>query len=580
MTNKVEQKVSVFDRSFFESENRISAIGTGFLGGKASGLLQMDSILQTEIHSQEYPGFSIQIPRMVVIRTDVFDAFLKQNDLHEVAYSDQPDDRIAMAFQNADLPFEILGDLRSLISGVKVPLAIRSSSRLEDAMYEPFAGIYGTKMTPNNQFDVDSRFRKLLEGIKFVYASTFFKAAKEYMKATKHQIQDEKMAVIIQEVVGQRFQNRYYPEISGVARSYNYYPVGHAKPEDGIINLALGLGKTIVDGGQSWAYSPSYPRTNPPFKSMSNMLKETQTEFWAVNMGSLPEYNPIKETEYLAQGTLSDAELDGSLKHVASTYDATADRIWPGLGGTGPRILTFAPILILETIPLTALVKKLLNVCEERVGAAVEMEFAVTISDDGQNPFRFGFLQVRPMVVSTEEVELDPGDMMGESVLLASERVLGNGVLNNLTDIVYIDPDAFKKEATHEIAQQIGSFNEKLRETNTPYLLIGFGRWGTTDPTAGIPVEWGQVAGAKVIVEASLEHIYAEMSQGSHFFHNVTGFGVFYFSVPYAGPHQINWALLDQKQVVDQTPFIKHIKLNHPLHIKVDGKTGKGVIKL
>jgi hypothetical protein len=579
MKNGDTHDIAVFNRSFFESENQISAIGTGHLGGKATGLALMDSILRTEIGPTDFPGLEVQIPRMVVIRTDVFDAFMRQNNLYDLAYSDQADDRIALAFQKADLPFEILGDLRGLISGVKVPLAIRSSSMLEDAMYEPFAGIYGTKMTPNNQLDVDSRFRKLVEGIKFVYASTYFKAAKDYMKATRHQIQDEKMAVIIQEVVGHRYGDRYYPEISGVARSYNFYPIGHAQPDEGIVNLALGLGKTIVDGGRSWAYSPAYPRTNPPFKSMSSMLKETQTEFWSVNMGSPPEYNPIKETEYLTTGTLSDAEKDGSLKHVASTYDTAADRIWPGVGSKGPRVLTFAPILVLETIPVTSVTRKLLKTCEDRIGAAVEIEFALTSTEDPQRPFQFGFLQVRPMVVSTEEVQIEPAEMKDEALLLASDRVLGNGVINTISDVVFIDPGAFRKDATRDMANQIGTLNARLQESGTPYLLIGFGRWGTTDPTAGIPVEWGQVAGAKVIVEASLEHIYAEMSQGSHFFHNVTGFGVFYFSIPYSGAHQINWDALEQQKIIEKTNYIRHVKLDHPLEIKVDGRTGKGFIK-
>lgn len=566
-----------FNRNFFESGNPISYIGSGSLGGKAQGLTFIDKILDN-IQAEEFPGFEISIPRMIVLRTDIFDSFMEQNKLSEIAFSDASDERIGLAFQKADLPFEILGDLRTLISNIKQPLAIRSSSMLEDAMYEPFAGIYGTKMTPNNQHDIDTRFRKLTEAIKFVYASTYFKAAKDYMKATKHKTEDEKMAVIIQEVVGESHNERFYPEVSGVARSYNFYPVGHATPEEGVVNLALGMGKTIVDGSISWTYSPSYPRINPPFKSTGDMLKQTQISFWAINMGKPPEYNPIQETEYLMEAFLPDAESDGTLKHLVSTYDVSSDRIWPGISGKGPRILTFSPILTLDTILLNDLTKKLLKNCEEAVGAPVEIEFAVTLANQGEHPYRFGFLQVRPMVVSSEEVNLAIEELTGENILAASEKVLGNGVIDSISDIVFTDPEAFQTRFSREIAAEIGSVNSKLLEEKKAYLLIGFGRWGTSDPTAGIPVNWGQVSGAKVIIEATMENVFVEMSQGSHFFHNVTGFKVHYFSIPFASIYGIDWDWLAEQNLIEEGKYIKHIRLASPLHIKVDGRSGRGVI--
>ncbi len=567
-----------FDRKFFESENRISYIGSGSLGGKASGLTFINNILDT-IPANDFPGIEAGIPRMIVIRTDVFDSFMSSNKLYQIAGSDASDERIALAFQKADLPFELLGDLRTLISNIKQPLAVRSSSMLEDAMYEPFAGVYATKMTPNNQLDADTRFRKLTEAIKFVYASTFFKAAKDYIRGTNHKAEEEKMAVIIQEVVGERHNERFYPELSGVARSYNYYPTGHASPGDGVVNLALGLGKTIVDGSISWAYSPSYPATNPPFRSMSDMLKYTQTRFWAINMGKPPEYDPVKETEYMVNASLTDAEVDGTLKNLVSTYDAGSDRIWPGMSDTGPRILTFSPILMEDSLGLNDFIKYLLKKCEAALKAPVEIEFAFNYSASGDFPHNFGFLQVRPMVVSDALVDLTEEELKAKDVLAASVNVLGNGVIDTVRDIVFTDPEAFQTRYSMKIADEISVINKKLLEENKDYLLIGFGRWGTTDPTAGIPVDWGMVSGARVIIEASMENVFVEMSQGSHFFHNVTGFRVQYFSIPFACIYTVDWDWLLEQRLVEEGKFIKHVRLSTPLLIKADGRTGRGVIK-
>lgn len=580
MTGLSENELLQFDPNFFECEKQISYIGTGSLGGKAHGLAFINNVLDSEINLEEFPGFEIRIPKMIIICLDIFDSFMKQNDLYQIALSDSPDDRIALAFQKANLPFEILGDLRTLIFNVHKPLAVRSSSMLEDAMYEPFAGIYGTKMIPNNQHDIDTRFRKLVEAIKYVYASTYFKAAKDYIKATKHKTEDEKMAVIIQEMVGSRFGDNFYPEISGVAHSYNFYTSGHAKPEEGVVNLALGLGKTIVDGGISWTYSPSFPQTNPPFGSPRDMLKQTQTNFWAVNMGKPPQYDPINETEYMFYKNILEAEADGTLKHIVSTYDSNSDRVWPGLSGEGPRILTFAPILIHNEIPLNSLIKTLLKVSENALEAPVEIEFALTFTNDknGETQCRFGFLQVRPMVVSTEEVKIEPEELTGNQVLVASESVLGNGIIENIKDIVYLIPDDFDTRFTKQMADEVESINNKLIKEGRPYVLIGFGRWGTTDPSAGIPVQWGQISGAKIIIEAALENIFIEMSQGAHFFHNVTGFKVCYFSIPFTGKYSIDWDWLTQQNLIEETRFVNHVRTEKALRIKVDGRAGKGLI--
>jgi hypothetical protein len=570
--------LSPFDRKFFDSKEEFTYIGSGSLGGKAQGLALIKGILSTKFQSGKYENIIVNIPTLTVITTDLFDSFMKQNNLYEIAYSDSSDEVIAIEFQKASLPGDLSGDLMALVSKVHTPLAIRSSSLLEDAMYEPFAGVYGTKMIPNNQLDAETRFHKLTEAVKFVYASTFFREAKEYIRATGSKIEDEKMAVIVQEVVGLRYSEQFYPDISGVARSYNFYPMGRSKPEDGVINLALGLGKTIVDGGIAWTYSPSLPKAQPPYGSVNSLIKMTQNNFWAVNMGKLPFYDPTKETEYLLELELSDAEKDGTLEALASTYDAGSDNVKIGIVSKGPRIINFAPILNLNIIPLNSAIKEILKVSEEALGTPVEIEFAVTINKDNQDNSRFGFLQVRPMVVSHEEITISDEEMQGSRTLLSSDHVLGNGSIEVIKDVVFVKPEKFEAKHSPAIAQELEQINNTLTRTRTPYLLIGFGRWGSSDPWLGIQVNWGQISGAKVIVESMLESMNVELSQGSHFFHNITSFRVLYFSLPVNSRFKIDWKWLEEKETVDETAFVRHIRLETPLHVKVDGRNSKGTV--
>ena len=526
------------------------------------------------ISEGRFPGIEVSIPSFAVVRTDVFDAFIERNHLAEVAASDASDEVIAHEFQRATLPAEILGDLRSLIEHVHTPLAVRSSSLLEDALYQPFAGIYITKMIPNNQPSPDIRFQKLMEAVKLVYASTFAKSAKDYITATGHPPSDEKMAVLIQEVVGTRHGERFYPEVSGVARSYNFYSMGRAKPREGVVSLALGLGRTIVDGGKCWTYSPAYPRIGPPYASAAEVLKQTQTTFWAVNMGKPPAYDPIRETEYLVEADLAEAEEDRTLDYIASTYDHQSDSVSMGLGRVGARVLNFAGLLTLNDIPLNSCIRSLLAVCTESFGTPVEIEFAMTF-----DPLRVGFLQVRPMVVSDEEVSINDGELSGTDVIVASETVLGNGVTDSISDIVYVRPRGFEARFTPRIAGELEGINRKLLSAGRPYLLIGFGRWGSSDPWLGIPVNWGQVCGAKVIVEATQPTMNVEMSQGSHFFHNITSFKVEYFCVPFTDEHAIRWDWLEARPSEEETSLVRHVRLASPLSVKVDGRTGRGVIR-
>jgi hypothetical protein len=555
------------------SDSRSYLIGTGSLGGKAQGLAFIQEHLEKHYKSTDFPQIEFEIPTLVTICTDVFDTFMEQNDLYEIAYSDESDDRIAHAFQQAELPFEVLGYLRSLVSWHNTPLAVRSSSLLEDQLYLPFAGVYATKMTPNNQFSIDERFNKLVEAIKFVYASTFFKSAKDYIRATKHNLQDEKMAVTIQEVIGKQFGKRFYPELSGVARSYNFYPMGRAKPQDGIVSLALGMGKTVVDGGITWTYSPAYPKVDPPYRTVSEMLKNSQTEFWAVNMGDPPDYDPINETEYMLLENLTAAEADQSLRYVASTYNPYSDRLVLGTSSAGARVITFAPLLVLKELPLNKLLVNMLEICEEALDGPVEIEFAMTF-----DPHRFGFLQVRPMAVFSDEVEIHEEELHGEGVLAASNVVLGNGVLNDIQDIVYVKRENFTFKNSRDIALELAKINRMLVSEGCPYLLVVYGRLGTTDPWLGIPVNWGQVSGARVIVEATPENVSVELSQGSHFFHNINSLGIRYFSIPPKGAFSIDWEWLDKQEIISETQFLRHARLPAPLLIRVDGRHSRGVI--
>jgi hypothetical protein len=409
-----------------------------------------------------------------------------------------------------------------------------------------------------------------------VWASAFFHSAKNYIRATDHAVESEKMAVILQEVVGRRHGDRFYPDVSGVARTYNFYPVGRARPDESVVNLALGLGKTIVDGGITWTYSPAHPKAPPPYGSLRDLLKFSQLKFWAVNMGRPQEQNPIAETEYLVQADLAQAECDGTLKELASTYLAASDRIRMGIGSPGPRVLNFAPLLNLGNIPFNDLVKELLSLCSDRIGGEVEIEFAMTLEDG--NKAQLGFLQVRPTVVSAELIVIEAKELERPDLLVHSRRIMGNGAIDCIRDVVYVKPDTFEARHSRKIAAEIDSINQSLVDEGRPCLLIGFGRWGTSDPWLGIPVEWGQISSAKVIVEATLPTMNVEPSQGSHFFHNMTSFGVSYLSVHHDGRWGIGWDWLHRQEVVVETDHVRHVRLKRPLLVKVDGRNGVGGI--
>jgi hypothetical protein len=568
------QELVPFDRYSNDPAERIRVIGSGEIGGKARGLVLLNQLLTSEELRSIYGEISVGVPTLTVLRSGVFDAFVEKNDLFRYREGEYSDDQIAHAFQLGELPFHILGDLHALVEGVRTPLAVRSSSLLEDATFEPFAGIYSTKMIPNHQFDPGIRFQKLSEAIKYIFASTFFSSARSYRTATGHDHTEEKMAVIIQDVVGNRHHVRYYPELSGVARSYNYYPVGRAEPEDGVISLALGLGKTIVDGGVVWSYSPARPRVGPPYGSVNELLKHSQKEFWAINMGKPLVYDPTRETEYLLREDLAAAEHDGTLEYLCSTYDPQSDRLVPGVANAGPRALTFGPLLQLKKLPFNDLIQGILEVCEKKLENPVEIEFAMTFS-----PPSLGLLQVRPMVVASQIIQLTEDDLNRDDLLAASESALGNGCVDDIYDIVYVIPDQFDLAQTRKIATELAQINAILVEENRPYLLIVFGRLGSSDPWLGIPVDWGQISGTQVIIETYQDDFSVEMSQGSHFFHNLTSLGVNYLALPKTGRFKLDWDWLNKQPEIQRFDFARHVRTAQPLSIKIDGRASRGIIQ-
>ncbi len=566
-----------FERRFPDPGQRLSRIGGGGLGGKAQGLIVADEVVEGRRAELAAGGFEVDVPALVVLGTDVYDAFLERNGLRGLLGEDPTDERVRDLFQRAAVPAEAVGDLRALATQATFPLAVRSSSALEDALGKPFAGVYGTKMIPGSQPSAEARFKSLLEAVKFVYASASLRAARDYMGAVGERGEHEKMAVVIQEVVGARHGVRFYPDVSGVARSYDFYPQGRARPEDGVGLLAVGLGKTIVDGGVCWAFSPAWPRVAPPFASPRELLRGTQTQMWAVNVGPPPAWDPMAETEYLVRAGLAEAEADGTLRWSASTYDAQADRVTPGLGRVGPRVVDFAPLLADDELPLAGLLRDLLRHCEAAVGAPVEIEFALACAPGRRT--RFGLLQVRPLLLATDEVAVAGEDLRAPGVVIASRTALGNGTAT-VSDIVYVEPRGYEARHNPAIAMELEELNRQLRAAGREYVLIGFGRWGSSDPWLGVPVRWDQISGASVIVETGLAQLAVEPSQGSHFFHNLSSAGVLYLTVPAAAEPGVDWRWLAAQQAVYESPRVRHVRCRGPLEVRVDGRSGRGVARL
>ncbi|MGK9477278.1 PEP/pyruvate-binding domain-containing protein [Melioribacter sp. OK-6-Me] len=559
--------------SKFFSHNSHLIIGKDEVGGKAAGLLSASSILH-KIKKEIPPTINLFIPGMVIIASDIFDKFIERNELLEYAIDEDDERYLNKKFLSSVFPNEYLGELYSILNEAKFPLAVRSSGLLEDSQDEPLAGIYKTKMINPQPGAPNLRFNRLIDSIKFVYASVYSEAAKNYFSVSGYPIEREKMAVILQRVAGEKHYNRFYPDFSGVAKSYNFYPFGKARPVDGIVHLALGLGKTIVDGDIVWSYSPAFPKHKLPYKNNKDLLNLTQKKFWAIDISSSVKYDPLKETEFLLHEELSTAEYDNVLKNLASTYVTYDDKIIMGLGYQGPRIVDFSPLIELNMYGFNDFMKILLNNFETEYKVPVEIEFACW-QDYKNSILNFAFLQVRPMKKYTDPIE--EFELNVDNVVLKSNKVLGNGIIEGIDDIVIVKRENFDMKNSTIIADQISQMNKKFIKEYKKYILIGFGRWGTADPWLGIPVEWSNVNAAKVIIEINLMNLNVEFSQGSHFFHNLLNLDVPYFSLNYDTDY-IDWEWIEKQRTIDELKFVKHIKADSKLIVKVDGKKGKGVI--
>jgi hypothetical protein len=552
-------------------------IGSGSPGGKASGLALLQKIISKHFPEKEISGMRIDVPQTTVLLSNVFDNFMQNNSLYELALSENSDEDVAINFINASFGGLYAGDLYQLIETSNRPLAVRSSSICEDSINEPFAGVYETKMIANNQPDKAQRFKALIDAVKFVYASLFFQQSKAYFRSIGRDLREEKMAIVIQEVVGDHYADKtYHPLLSGVLKSYNFYPSENIKPEDGFAALAFGLGKTIVNGESCWSYCPSYPRTPQPFNNIKDMLDSTQKHYWAINLEQLLNYNPIAETEYLLRRSIFDAE-EGSLFHLTSTYDHQSDTIRTGYRRGGTPVLDFAPILKAETLPLNKIIRSVLDACETETGEKVEIEFAVALDKAAGKP-AFRLLQLRAVNVCNQIIDLPKLEENKDDLLLFSENALGNGIYENINDIIYVRPENFQAENSAQIADEISELNQLMVENKRKYLLIGFGRWGTSDPWCGIPVNWSQISHAGVIVETSLPSINADFSQGAHFFHNMTSHLVLYFSVNEQAAKYLDWKWLQEQKSINETRYLKHVRTDKNLRVIVDGRSSKGVI--
>jgi CheY-like chemotaxis protein len=565
--------VADFDRSTFDNASDFYRIGGGSLGGKARGLAFVRRLLAERSLRRRFPDVEIAVPAAAVLGTDVFDRFLAENDLRHFAIECEDDEELRRRFAAATFPEEAERDISAYLERARVPIAVRSSSLLEDSQYQPFTGVYDTLMLANNSWSIAERVSRTLAAIRQVYASTFTQAAKAYLKATTYRLEEEKMAVILQRIVGSERNGRFYPTISGVARSHNFYPSGPMVAEDGIAAVALGLGRTIVEGGVCLRFCPRYPQHLPQLASGREALKTTQRGFWALPLAR--DGDAMREEFY----ALDEAETDGSLAPLASTYSRENDALSDGLARPGTRVVTFAPILRYGHPPLADLLATLLEDGAHGMGSPVEVEFALDLPAAGSRRATFGFLQMRPLAVASGGEALELGEFEDEAVVCRSQSVLGNGRVDDIRDLVVVDPARFERSRSREVAAAVGRFNAQLIDEQVPYLLIGVGRWGSRDPWLGIPVAWDQVSGARVIVEAGLRDAAVTPSQGSHFFQNLTSFNVGYFTIDDAesGGH-VDWKWFEALPARAVAAGVRHLRLERSVVVRMDGRKGRGVI--
>ena len=561
-----------------DMENAFIKLGKGSLGGKARGVAFMNAMISKAHMADKYEDMKVKVPRSFVVGSEVFEKFIEQNDLYSFISHGPSEAEIAKKFVESELPEEIQDNLRVLTLYIKCPLAVRSSSILEDSRILPFAGIYKTYVVPNSNDNNEVCFKQLSDAVKLVYASVFYEAPVRYAQNADIRIEEEKMAVLIQELVGEYYGEHFYPAISGVAQSYNFYPYYPIKPEDGTVSLALGFGKTIVEGERTFRFSPVYPKLNPLVSSPQEQMSKAQNLFYSVNLKKTANLTLQADEDYVYEKMpVSQAYKDGALEYIGSTYSAENDCIYDNVNHTGLKLITFAPILKYDRLPLTKIIQDLMLMGKKAFGSDVEIEFAINIPKDKNKPAEFNFLQIRPIVIGKEAHQVNLEETT--DTWCFSKQTIGNGYYDDIKDIIYVDPENFDLKESMQIAREIGTLNKILAQEGRRCILIGFGRIGTADRWLGIPLTWEQMSQSLIIVEVERRELRPEPSLGSHFFHNLTATGMGYFHVPFSGDHgTIDWQWLISQPVLQQTKYVKLIRREEAFKVKIDGRNFQGVI--
>lgn len=576
-TNK--GRVINFEESAVIDETNVVSLAGGSLGGKGRGLAFINTLIYSFELGRLLPGINIKTPITTIIGTDEFDMFMERNHLWDVVKNEMDFNVLQKLFLEGSISYTLEKELRVLLRQISKPLAVRSSSLFEDSMSQPFSGIFGTYLLPNNHPEFETRLHHLSDAIKLVFASIYSKSARTYFEAINYKVEQEKMAVVIQEVVGQRFIDTFYPHISGTAQSFNFYPVAHMTPQDGFAVMAVGLGHYVVEGERAFRFSPAYPSLD--IVSQIDLYKNSQVHFYAVDLNKMNLNLLEGENAGLISLNISSAEEHGTLKHSASVLNTDNDTIVPGLDAPGPRVINFADILKYNYIPLSATLKTILDVVAEATGNPSEIEFAVDLTKDSAGNASFYLLQIKPLVGSGAGYDIDPESVNYDDLILRSGKSMGNGVIDDISDVIYVEPEKFDNLRTNQMADEIAAINDRMLKENRRYILIGPGRWGTKDRFLGIPVVWPQISNAKIIVEVDLPDYHLDASLGSHFFHNVTSMNVGYFSINQdTDDGKILWDKLASQKVVETGNFFRHIRFEKPLTIRMDGKKGIAVITL
>lgn len=572
-------KVVNFEESAVIDETNVVSLAGGSLGGKGRGLAFVNTLIYSFELGRLIPGINIKTPVTAIIGTDEFDMFMERNHLWDKVKEEKDFFALQKLFVEGTLSYNLEKELRIFIKLIEKPLAVRSSSLFEDSMSQPFSGIFGTYLLPNNHPDFDTRLRQLEDAIKLVFSSIYSKSARTYFEAISYKVEQEKMAIVIQEVVGNRFEDSFYPHISGTAQSFNFYPVAHMTPQDGFAVMAVGLGQYVVEGERAFRFSPAYPSLD--IVSQKDLCKNSQVTFYAVDMAK-KEVNLLEgENAGLVNLEISHSERHGTLKHSASVFNSDNDSIIPGLDSPGPRVVNFANILKYDYIPLANTLKIILEVVKEAFGTPVEIEFAVDLNKDSAGNVSFYLLQIKPLVGSGAGYNIDPDSIEMDDVILLTMKSMGNGLIDDITDVIFLEPSKFDNMLTEKMAEEIDAFNDKMLKANQRYILIGPGRWGTRDKFIGIPVVWPQISNAKVIVEVSLPDFPLDASLGSHFFHNVTSMNVGYFSINMESMDgSIFWEKLRKQKTVEKGEFFHHVRFAEPLSIRMDGKKRMAVVSV